>query len=156
MVKIRQMVEIGKQSISCTETAPLKMPRMWAFLHFFPYFSIQFFIKPHNLMISWLFSPNWGFTLITPTIQRFMCSLYKTYTKGASTLLAKVLESNYLWLQGKDIPDFWTSPPSSSSSSSSSWLSSPLLREPKLLEDQNMIWLLFFPFLYFNISFNCK
>ena len=66
----------------------------------------QFFIKPHNLMISWLFSPNWCFTLTTPTIQRFMCSLHKTFTKGASILLAKVLESNYQWLQGKDIPDF--------------------------------------------------
>ena len=31
----------------------------------------QFFIKPQNLIIPCLFSPNWGFTLITPTIQRF-------------------------------------------------------------------------------------
>ena len=81
MFKIRQMVEIGKQSISCTETAPPKMSRMWAFLHFFPYFSIQFFIKPHNLMISWLFYTNGGFTLTIPTIQEFMYSLHKPRLK---------------------------------------------------------------------------
>ena len=32
-------------------------------------------------MIPCLFSPNWGFTLITPTIQEFMCSLHKPRLK---------------------------------------------------------------------------